>query len=74
MGDRTLTAQEVDVLASLPPREELIARLMSRIQYPVSGLVNVLQGPITGLARVLQQHVANSQELATTDGVQATNG
>jgi len=74
MGDRTLTAQEVDALASLPPREELIARLMSRIQSPVSGLVNVLQGPITGLARVLQQHVANSQELATTDGLQTTNG
>ena len=69
MGDRTLTAQEVDALASLPPREELIARLMAQIQSPVTGLVNVLQGPIAGLARVLQRHVASSQEQASTDGV-----
>ena len=61
MGDRTLTAQEVDTLASLPPREELIARLMARIQSPVTGLVNVLQGPIAGLTRVLQRHVESSQ-------------
>ena len=69
MGDRTLTAQEVDTLASLPPKEELIARLMAQIQSPVTGLVNVLQGPIAGLARVLQRHVASSQEQVNTDGV-----
>ena len=62
MGDRALTAQEVDTLASLPSHDELISRLMSRIQSPVAGLVNVLQGPVAGLARVLHQVAVASSE------------
>ena len=57
MGDRSLTADEVSQLATLPSREELIARLMAQLNGPVSGLVYVLNAPIAGLARVLQRHV-----------------
>ena len=58
MGDRALTAQEVDTLASLPGRDDLIGRLLSRMQSPVAGLMNVLQGPMAGLAQVLHQAAA----------------
>ena len=54
MGERGLSAREVDTLATLPPREELIARLFGQMQGPVARLVNVLNSPISGLARVLQ--------------------
>ena len=57
MGKAILTAAEVNRLATLPSREELIARLLGQLQAPVGGLVNVLNGPIAGLARVLQRRV-----------------
>ena len=57
MGEQALTAEEVNRLATLPPSQELIARLMGQLQGPVTGLVYVLNAPISGLARVLQRQV-----------------
>ena len=62
MGHRRLSAKELDTLATLPSREELIARLMGRLQAPVAGLVYALNWPVSGLARVLQRHVENEQQ------------
>ena len=64
MGDRVLTADEVEQLAALPSRDELIARMMGRLQSPAAGLANVLNGPISGLARVLQRHVEGAADQA----------
>ena len=61
MGDRSLSAQEVGTLATLPTRDEMIARLASRIQSPITALANVLQGPASGLVRVLHQASQNMQ-------------
>ncbi len=57
MGDRSLTAREVETLATLPSKEELIAKLMGQLQAPITGLVYTLNAPISGLARVLQGRV-----------------
>ena len=57
MDGRSLTAQEVNTLATLPSREQLVARLLGQLQGPISGLVYVLNAPISGLARVLQAQV-----------------
>ena len=57
MGDRPLTARDVETLATLPSKEELIAMLMGQLQAPVAGLVYTLNAPISGLARVLQGRV-----------------
>jgi len=59
LDGRVLDTQQVQQLASLPAKDELVAMLLSRMQAPISGLVNVLNGPIAGLARVLQQHADN---------------
>ena len=67
MGERALTAAEVNRLATLPSKEELVARLMARIQAPAGGLVNVLQAPVSGLARVLQRHAEAVQDEAAQD-------
>ena len=43
----------VNQLATLPSREELIAKMLGSLQSPISGLANVLNGSLSGLARVL---------------------
>ena len=48
-----LDVEGVKALATLPPREVLVAKLLGMLQSPITGLVRVLNGPISGLARVL---------------------
>lgn len=62
MEERILTAGEVNTLAMLPSREELIARLMGQMQGPISGLVHALNAPMSGLARLLQRHVEKTEQ------------
>jgi large subunit ribosomal protein L10 len=44
---------KVATLASIPSREELLAKMVGSMQAPVSGLVNVMVGNIRGLVQVL---------------------
>ena len=46
--------EKVIALASIPSREELLAKLVGSIKSPVSGFVNVLGGNIKGLLYVLK--------------------
>ena len=62
LDGRVLNGEQVEQLASLPSRDELVAQMLSRMQSPISGLVNVLNGPIAGLARVLQGRIDQIQE------------
>lgn len=50
---RIVDAAQVDVLAKLPPKLELIARLVGSLASPMRGLVTVLSGNQSGLVRVL---------------------
>ncbi|MCR4280096.1 MAG: 50S ribosomal protein L10 [Candidatus Komeilibacteria bacterium] len=50
---RWLTKEEVVALASLPSKEELLAKVVGTINAPISGFVNVLAGNIRGLVNVL---------------------
>jgi large subunit ribosomal protein L10 len=50
---KVIDAAGVDELASLPSREELIAKLLGSMQAPISGTVNVLQGTIRNMVYVL---------------------
>ena len=59
LDGKALTEEEVNRLAAMPTRDELIAQLLMRMNGPIAGLVNVLNGPIAGLARVLQGHLDN---------------
>jgi large subunit ribosomal protein L10 len=51
--DQVLTKDQVIALAKLPGRQELLAMLVSRLNAPISGLVNVLAGPTRNLVYVL---------------------
>lgn len=57
LGESVLGAAEVQVIADLPPREVLLARVAGGLQAPISGLVNVLAGTIRGLLNVLNARV-----------------
>jgi len=53
--ERSITdADGVKALASLPTREELIAKLLGTMQNPVAGFVRVLAGPAGAFARVVK--------------------
>jgi large subunit ribosomal protein L10 len=50
---RLVDAKQVEVLAALPPKAELIAKLVGSLASPLRGLVTVLSGNQSGLVRVL---------------------
>jgi len=50
-----LNTSDVERLASLPGREQLIAQVVGGIAAPLSGLANVLAGPMRGLVVTLNQ-------------------
>ncbi|MCH7608596.1 MAG: 50S ribosomal protein L10 [Chloroflexi bacterium] len=51
-----LSAAQINAIAVLPSRQELLAKLLAQLNAPATGLVHVLSGPIRGLAIVLQRH------------------
>jgi large subunit ribosomal protein L10 len=54
LQNRVLSPQEVSVLASMPPREVLVARVVGQMKSPLYMLVTVLNANLAGLTRVLQ--------------------
>lgn len=52
---RVVAAEQIETIASLPSREELVSRLLFMLQSPIRGLVTVLQANIRNLAVVLDQ-------------------
>jgi large subunit ribosomal protein L10 len=46
---------DVKAIASLPPRDVLVAQLVGTMAAPMTGLVTVLQGTISGFVRALDQ-------------------
>jgi large subunit ribosomal protein L10 len=73
LNQRAISPQEVSILAALPPKDEImsrllgqmqspIARLVGQLQAPIAGLVTTLNGTIRGLGIVLQQRI---QQLET---------
>jgi large subunit ribosomal protein L10 len=54
VGDQVVSASGVQDLASLPPRDVLLSRLVGQLQAPVRSLQNVLSSPFQGLLTSLQ--------------------
>ena len=64
MGGEVLSAAQVNAIAVLPSKQELLARLLAQLNAPAAGLVHVLTGPIRGLAIVLQRRAEQLSESA----------
>lgn len=55
LAGQVVPAAEIQNIANLPGREELIAKLLYLMQHPIRGLAVVLNGTIRNLAVVLDQ-------------------
>lgn len=54
LRDRALSPEKVKELASLPPREVLLAQLLGGLKAPMTSLVGVLSGTLRNFVRVLE--------------------
>jgi large subunit ribosomal protein L10 len=52
---RAILAAQIKVIADLPPRPMLVARLLSVLNGPMTRLVTVLKGPHRGAVRALDE-------------------
>ena len=55
LNGQAVPASEIQNIANLPSREELIAKLLYLMQHPIRGLATVLQGNIRKIAVVIDQ-------------------
>jgi len=55
LNGQVVPATEIQNIANLPSREELVAKLLYLLQSPIRGLVTVLQANIRNLTVVLDQ-------------------
>ncbi len=51
---QVLSLEQVNQLANIPSKLELLAKMVGSLQAPISGFVNVLQGNLRGLVCVLE--------------------
>jgi len=53
LNGHVMTVQQVQAVADLPSREELIAKLLGTMKNPLSSVVHVLNGPMSSFARIV---------------------
>jgi len=63
LNGQVVPASQIQAIATLPSREELVSKLLFLMQSPIRGLVTVLQANIRNLAVVLDQ-IAKQKETA----------
>jgi large subunit ribosomal protein L10 len=63
LGGQVVAATEIQNIANLPSREELVAKLLFMLQSPIRGLATVLAANIRNLAVVIDQ-IAKQKETA----------
>ena len=64
LNGQVVPASEIQNIANLPSREELVSKLLYLLQSPIRGLVTVLQANIRNFAVVLDQ-IAKQKETTT---------
>jgi len=62
LGDRLLTSDDVETLATLPSKEILLARVLAGMQSPIVALVSSLIAPMRGVIGVLQARIEQLEE------------
>lgn len=63
---KVISVSEVNRLASLPSKEQLIAQVLGGLNAPIAGFANVLNANITGLVRVLDA-IAKKSDLVNAE-------
>jgi len=65
LGNRVIGADEVTVLAELPPREIVLAQVLGTIQGPAGGIARALSGGIRSILYVLKARVEQLEKQAS---------
>ena len=60
-----LPAADVERLATLPPRAQLVATLLGQFQAPLYRLLGVLNGPLQGFGGILQARIQQLESQET---------
>ena len=68
LGGQVVPASQIQAIANLPSREELIAKLLYLMQHPIRGLATVLQANIRNITVVLDQIAKQRGGGAETNG------
>ena len=63
LNGQVVPASQIQAIANLPSREELVSKLLFLLQSPIRGLATVLQANIRNLAVVIDQ-IAKQKETA----------
>ncbi|MFH1565922.1 MAG: 50S ribosomal protein L10 [bacterium] len=62
LGGKIIPQSQVDVLAELPTKDELVAKVLGGLSNPVRGLVGILSGVQRSFVGVLSQIAINKSE------------
>lgn len=62
MNNEVMTAADVDVISSLPPREELLGKLVGMLASPMARTVGVLGGPSRSMAYLVNARMESMGE------------
>ena len=57
LGNRLLTAADVQTLATLPSRDVLLARVLGQMNAPITALASALASPIRGFVTILEGRI-----------------
>ncbi|HSM03215.1 MAG TPA: 50S ribosomal protein L10 [Longimicrobiales bacterium] len=62
LDNKILDAAQLEKLAKLPSREQLLAELVGAMQAPMAALVGAMQGKLQEMAGILEAYMAQKQE------------
>lgn len=66
-----ISAEEFEQLAKLPPRQELIGKVLYLMNYPITGFVTALSGILRSVVTVLDQIREKKEEAGEMEPVEA---
>lgn len=64
LGSRVMSAQDVEALATLPPREQILATLVGTVQTPVANVVSTLGALLQNLVGTIEAYHAKQSGTA----------
>jgi large subunit ribosomal protein L10 len=67
MGERTVTAAEVEEIATLPTREELQAKLLGMMAAPLTRTLGLMSGPARSMVYVLNARAEETTSSLAAD-------
>jgi len=62
LGDKMYSKEDIMTLATLPPRDVLLGKVLGQMNAPISRLVGTLASPMRGVLGILQARIKQLEE------------